>query len=65
MSKVERIEAELKTLPVAELRKIRDWLDNFVEDKLEFTPEFESAIQKSEREMSTGLKPRVRKPSPR
>jgi hemerythrin-like domain-containing protein len=29
---------------------------------LEFTPEFESAIQKSEQEMARGLRPRVRKP---
>ena len=25
---------------------------------MEFTPEFESAIQKSEREMATGIRPR-------
>ena len=62
MSKVERIEAELKRLSAAELREIRDWLDDFVEDGLEFTPEFESTIRKSEREMSSGAKPRVRKP---
>ena len=51
MSKVAQIEAELEKLSQAELQKIRDLLDNLIEDELEFTPEFESVIQKSEREM--------------
>ena len=59
MSKVEQIEAELQSLSPADLKRVRDWLDNFVEDRLEFTEDFEAAIQESEREMVTGLRPRV------
>jgi len=44
------------------LREIREWLDDIIEDEMEFTPEFESTIQQSEREMAAGLRPRVRKP---
>ena len=62
MSKVEQIEADLQSLSPAELKRVRDWLDDFVEDRLEFTPEFEAGIQESEREMAAGLLPRVRKP---
>ena len=62
MSKVERLEAELQTLSPAELKRVRDWLNDFVEDRLEFTPEFEAAIQESEGEMAAGLRPRERKP---
>ena len=62
MSKVERIEAELQSLSPAELKQVRDWLDDFVEDRLEFWEEFEAAIQESEREMAAGLRPRVRNP---
>ena len=62
MSKVERIEAELQTLTPEELKRVRDWLEDFVEDRLEFTPEFEGAIRESEREMAAGLRPRIRKP---
>ena len=62
MSKVEQIEAELQTLSPAELKRVRDWLDDFVEDRLEFREDFEAAIQESEREMAAGLRPRVRKP---
>ena len=62
MSKVEQIEAELQNLSPAELKRVRDWLDDFVEDRLEFKEDFEAAIQESEREMAAGLRPRVRKP---
>ena len=62
MSKVAQIEAELKTLSQAELRAIRGLLDDLIEDELDFTPEFESAIQQSEREMAGGIRPRVRQP---
>ena len=62
MSNIERIEAELKQLSPVELKQVREWLDDFVEDGLEFTPEFESAIRESEREMASDVKPRIRKP---
>jgi len=62
MSKVEQIEAELQSLSPADLKRVRDWLDNFVEDRLEFREDFEAAVQESEREMAAGLRPRVRKP---
>jgi hypothetical protein len=62
MGKVEQIEAELQSLSPAELKRVRDWLDDFVEARLEFREDFEAAIQESEREMAAGLRPRVRKP---
>jgi hypothetical protein len=62
VSKVEQIEVEMQKLSRAELRQVRDWLDDVIEDGLEFTPEFEAAIRESEREMAEGLRPRVRQP---
>ena len=62
MSKVEQIEAELQSLSPADLKRVRDWLDDFVEDRLEFREDFETAVQESEREMAAGLRPRFRKP---
>ena len=44
-------ERELEKLSPAELRQVRDWLDDLVENELTFTPEFESAIHESEREI--------------
>ncbi len=55
MNKVAQITTELETLSPAELREIRNWLDDLIEDNLEFTPEFESAVQQSEREMAKGM----------
>ena len=62
MSKLEQMEAELRKLSQAELRQVRTWLDDIIEDELEFTPEFERAIEQSERDMSEGRSARVREP---
>jgi translation initiation factor 2 gamma subunit (eIF-2gamma) len=52
VSKVEQVESELRKLSQGELRQIREWLDDIIEDELQFTPEFEHSIQQSEREMA-------------
>ena len=62
MSKVEQMETELRKLSQAELRQIRAWLDDFIEDELEFTPEFEQSIRQAERDMTDGKSARVREP---
>ena len=62
MSKVEQMEIELRKLSQAELRQIREWLDDVIEDNLEFTPEFEESIRQAERDMAEGKSVRVREP---
>ena len=62
MSRVEHVESELRKLSQAELRQIREWLDDVIEDELQFTPEFESSIQQSEREMADNKNARVGEP---
>ncbi len=62
MSKVEQMEAELRKLSQFELRQIREWLDDVIEDGLEFTPEFEQSIRQAERDMAQGKSARVRDP---
>ena len=56
------MESELRKLSQAELRQIREWLDDVIEDNLEFTPEFENSIQQAERDMAQGKSARVREP---
>ena len=56
------MESELRKLSQAELRQIREWLDDLIEDELEFTPEFENSIQRSEHDMAAGKAARVRRP---
>ena len=62
VSKVEQVECELRKLSQPELRRIREWLDDIIEDELEFTPEFEHAIRQAERDMADGKTARVREP---
>ena len=62
MSKVEQMETELRKLSQTELRQIREWLDDVIEDDLEFTPEFEESIRRAERDMVEGKGARVREP---
>jgi len=60
MSKVQIIEAELQTLSQTELRQVREWLDDIIEDELAFTDEFEAKMQSSERDMAAGVSSRSR-----
>ena len=62
VSNVEQMEMELRKLSQAELRQIRNRLDDLIEDELEFTPEFENSIQQAERDMADG-KPSLARPS--
>jgi hypothetical protein len=62
VNKVEQMESELRKLSQAELRQIRGWLDDLIEDELEFTPEFERSIQQAERDMVDKKSVRVREP---
>ena len=62
MRTVEQIQSDIRQLSGEEMRKIRDFLDDLVEDELEFTDQFEGQIRKSEAEMKQGMRPRVRKP---
>ena len=62
MSKVERVESELRKLSQAELRQVREWLDDVIEDELEFTPEFEHSIEQAAHDMADGKAARVREP---
>ena len=62
MNTVQALESELRRLSPAELRQIRDWLDDLLEDQLQFTDEFEAEIQQSEREMTAGGHCRTRPP---
>jgi hypothetical protein len=62
VTKMEQVECELRKLSQTELRQIREWLDDVIENELEFTPEFERSIQQSKRDMASGKRVRVREP---
>jgi hypothetical protein len=60
MSTVQEIESALSRLSPDELRQVRDWLEEQMEDLLEMTADFKAGIERSEREMTEGQRPRVR-----
>lgn len=62
MSTVQEIEAAINHLSLAEMRQVHEWLEDVLEDQLAFTGEFQSRIDRSEKEMAADLKPRVRQP---
>ena len=61
MSKVEQMEAEFRKLSPAELRQLRDWLEDYLEDQLEVTEEFAASIERGKKDIADG-NVRVREP---
>ena len=55
------IQENVKRLSRAEREALRDWLDNTLEDELEFTEEFKEKIERSEQDIREG-RIRIRKP---
>lgn len=49
-SALEKIENEVKQLPGAEQEALRDWLENTLEDGLEFTDAFKAKIERGEQD---------------
>lgn len=62
MSTVSEIETALSRLSREEMLQVHDWLENFLEDQLVMKEEFAAKIERSEAEMNSGQKPRVRQP---
>lgn len=54
MPTLEKIEHEVKQLPKADQEALRDWLENMLEDELEFTDEFKAKIERGERDIREG-----------
>ena len=61
MSMLEQVEEQVKRLSPAEQEALRDWLDNMLEDELEFTDEFKAKIERAKRDIAEG-RGRVVKP---
>ena len=61
MQTLQRIEEQVKQLSKAEQESLRDWLENMLEDDLEFTDEFRAKIERGEQDIRAG-RVRIRKP---
>ncbi len=60
MSTVQEIESALSRLSSEEMRQVRDWLEQQLEDQLPLSDQFKGQINRSEREMTAGQRPRTR-----
>jgi hypothetical protein len=62
MSSVKEIEAALTRLSLQDLQAVRDWLEDFIEDRLEVSDEFKAKIHRAKQEIADGVYSRTRKP---
>ena len=51
MPTLEQIENDVKQLTNAQQEALRDWLDNLLEDELEFTDDFKAKIERGEQDL--------------
>jgi hypothetical protein len=54
MSTVQEIEAAIPRLSRSELEELRVWFKEYVEDRLELTPEVSARLDESRREIAQG-----------
>ena len=62
MSSVQEIESALTELPLEDLEAVRNWLEDFIEDRMEVSEEFKSKIQRAQRELADDVSSRTRQP---
>jgi hypothetical protein len=60
MSSIPEIESALTRLSLADLQAVRDWLDDFIEERTEVSPEFKAKIQRAKEEIAAGVHSRTR-----
>ena len=61
MSTVQEIESAIQGLSREEMQRVHEWLEDLLEDELEFTDEFKASIERGKRQIAEG-QVRVRKP---
>ena len=54
MSTVKEIQAAIPKLSREEIEKIREWIDDYLEDQLELTNEVKAKLDQSRREIAAG-----------
>ena len=54
MSTVKEIQAAIPNLSRKEIEQIREWIDDYLEDRLELTDEVKAKLDQSRREIAAG-----------
>lgn len=64
MSTIQEIEQAIESLPRNDVKALRDWIENYLEDELEFTDEFAAKIERAEQDLAANKgRPHSRPPS--
>ena len=53
-SDVQEIEQAIQTLPRKEVERLREWIENFLDDHLEITDEFAASIERGKKDIAEG-----------
>ncbi|HEY5036128.1 MAG TPA: hypothetical protein VII74_03240 [Chthoniobacterales bacterium] len=53
-SDLQEIERVIQTLPRLEVERLREWIENFLEDQLEVTDEFAARIDQGKKDLVEG-----------
>ena len=61
MKTLEQVESDVRMLPPEKQEELREWLENMLEDRLEFTDAFKAQIERGEQDLREG-RLRIRKP---
>jgi hypothetical protein len=54
MATLVQIEKQVEQLPTAEKKALLQWLEDLLEDELEFTDEFKAKIERAKRDIAEG-----------
>lgn len=54
MSTVQEIEAAIPRLPRVEVEKLREWIEDYLEDQLELSDAVKASLDQSHREIAEG-----------
>ena len=54
MSTIKEIQATIPKLSREEIKQIREWIDDYLEDQLELTDEVKAKLEQSRREIAAG-----------
>ena len=58
---LEQVDADVRKLSPAEQQRLRDWLENLLEDRLELKEKFKAEIEAGKKDIPEG-RVRIRKP---
>ncbi len=58
---LEQVEADVRRLPLDQQERLREWLENLLEDRLELTDAFKEEIEAGKKDVAEG-RVRIRRP---